>query len=122
MMSECRVLMRDARHEIAGAWVRQMLHGHLNYYAVPGNDPSLRWFVAEVRWRWLKILKRRSQHAGRGAIFRPYRDHSDAGTSDVKNDFLGAESSFAAKRRLPLFDQTPATNALELGLTGLRGR
>jgi RNA-directed DNA polymerase len=46
-----------------GAWVSQMLKGHLNYYAVPGNDPSLRWFVAEVRWRWLKILKRRSQHA-----------------------------------------------------------
>ena len=46
-----------------GAWVRQMLQGHLNYYAVPGNDPSLRWFVAEVRWRWLKILKRRSQRA-----------------------------------------------------------
>ena len=46
-----------------GAWVRQMLKGHLNYYAVPGNDPSLRWFVAEVRRRWLKILKRRSQHA-----------------------------------------------------------
>ncbi len=45
-----------------GAWVRQMLRGHLNYYAVPGNEPSLRWFVAEVRWRWLKILKRRSQH------------------------------------------------------------
>ena len=34
-----------------GAWVRQMLKGHLNYYAVPGNDPSLRWFVAEIRWR-----------------------------------------------------------------------
>jgi hypothetical protein len=35
----------------------------LNYYAVPGNDPSLRWFVAEVRCSWLKILKRCSQHA-----------------------------------------------------------
>jgi hypothetical protein len=40
-----------------------MLKGHLNYFAVPGNDPSLRWLVAEVRWRWLKILKRRSQFA-----------------------------------------------------------
>ena len=37
--------------------------GSLNYYAVPGNDPSLQRFVAEVRRRWLKILKRRSQHA-----------------------------------------------------------
>src|SRR6478672_2017612 len=46
-----------------GAWVEQMLRGHLNYYAVSGNDPSLWWFVAEVRWRWLKTLKRRSQRA-----------------------------------------------------------
>jgi group II intron reverse transcriptase/maturase len=46
-----------------GAWVERMLKGHLNYYAVSGNDPSLWWFVAEVRWRWLKTLKRRSQRA-----------------------------------------------------------
>jgi len=46
-----------------GAWVGQILKGHLNYYAVSGNDPSLWWFVAEVRWRWLKTLKRRSQRA-----------------------------------------------------------
>jgi len=46
-----------------GAWVAQMLKGHLNYYAVSGNAPSLWCFVAEVRWRWLKTLKRRSQRA-----------------------------------------------------------
>src|SRR5258708_485291 len=46
-----------------GAWMEQMLKGHLNYYAVSGNDPSLWSFVAEVRWRWLKTLKRRSQRA-----------------------------------------------------------
>jgi len=26
-----------------GAWVKQMLQGHLNYFAVSGNDPSLWW-------------------------------------------------------------------------------
>jgi RNA-directed DNA polymerase len=60
-----KVELRRRMHDSiawTGAWVRQMLQGHLNYYAVPGNEPSLRWFVAEVRWRWLKILKRRSQH------------------------------------------------------------
>lgn len=46
-----------------GAWVEQMLQGHLNYFAVPGNAPSLWWFFNEVRWRWLKSLKRRSQRA-----------------------------------------------------------
>jgi RNA-directed DNA polymerase len=46
-----------------GAWVRQMLQGHLNYFAVSGNDPSLWWFFNEVRWLWLKSLRRRSQNA-----------------------------------------------------------
>ncbi len=59
---ELRKRMHDSIAR-TGAWVRQMLQGHLNYHAVPGNDPSLRWFVAEVRWRRLKVLKRRSQHA-----------------------------------------------------------
>jgi RNA-directed DNA polymerase len=57
---ELRRIMDDSVAR-TGAWVRQMLKGHLNYYAVPGNDPSLRWFVAEIRWRPLKILKRGSQ-------------------------------------------------------------
>ena len=62
-----------------GAWMEQMLKGHLNYYAVSGNDPSLWWFVAEVRWRWLKtrqgsllftvVLSHRPGAAlGRGAL------------------------------------------------------
>src|SRR5580704_1310354 len=46
-----------------GAWLTQMLQGHLNYYAVSGNGPSLWWYFNEVRWRWLKSLKRRSQRA-----------------------------------------------------------
>ena len=46
-----------------GAWMKQMLKGHLNYFAVSGNDPSLRWFFNKVRWLWLASLKRRSQKA-----------------------------------------------------------
>ena len=46
-----------------GAWLKRVLQGHLNYFAVSGNDPSLWWFVKEVRWRWLKTLRRRSQKA-----------------------------------------------------------
>jgi len=33
-----------------------MLQGHLNYFAVSGNDKSLWWFFNEVRWLWLKSL------------------------------------------------------------------
>ena len=39
-----------------GAWVKQMLQGHLNYYAVSGNHPSLWWFCNQVRWLWLMAL------------------------------------------------------------------
>jgi hypothetical protein len=35
----------------------------LNYFAVSGNSPSLWWFFNEVRWLWLRSLRRRSQKA-----------------------------------------------------------
>ena len=56
-------LRRSMHNPIAktGAWVKQMLQGHLNYFAVSGNDKSLWWFFKEVRWLWLKSLRRRSQ-------------------------------------------------------------
>jgi group II intron reverse transcriptase/maturase len=46
-----------------GAWLKRVLIGHLNYYAVSGNDPSLWWFFTKVRWIWLRALRRRSQRA-----------------------------------------------------------
>jgi group II intron reverse transcriptase/maturase len=61
-----KVELRKSMHNpIAktGAWVKQMLQGHLNYFAVSGNDKSLWWFFNEVRWLWLKSLRRRSQRA-----------------------------------------------------------
>ena len=59
---ELRKRMHDPI-ERTGAWMRRLLQGYLNYFAVSGNDRSLWWFYAEVRWRWLKTLKRRSQKA-----------------------------------------------------------
>jgi RNA-directed DNA polymerase len=61
-----KIELRKRMHEkivATGAWVWQMLNGHLNYFAVPGNDNSLWWFWNELRWRWLKTLRRRSQTA-----------------------------------------------------------
>ena len=46
-----------------GAWVKRMLQGHLNYFAVSGNHPSLWWFLNKVKRLWLVSLKRRSQMA-----------------------------------------------------------
>ena len=59
---ELRKRMHDPIAE-TGVWVRQMLQGHLNYYAVSGNHPSMWWFCNQVRWLWLKALRRRSQNA-----------------------------------------------------------
>jgi hypothetical protein len=39
------------------------LQGHLNYFAVSGNHPSLWWFFNKVRRLWLMSLRRRSQKA-----------------------------------------------------------
>ena len=61
-----KVELRKAMHDpIAktGTWVKQMLQGRLNYYAVSGNHPSLWWFCNQVGWLWLKSLRRRSQKA-----------------------------------------------------------
>jgi RNA-directed DNA polymerase len=46
-----------------GAWVKQMLKGHLNCFALSGNHPSLWWFFNKVKRVWLASLKRRSQTA-----------------------------------------------------------
>jgi RNA-directed DNA polymerase len=65
-LQEVKMELRKRMHDpIAktGAWLNRMLKGHLNYYAVSGNSPSLWWYFDEVRWRWLKSLKRRSQRA-----------------------------------------------------------
>jgi RNA-directed DNA polymerase len=59
---ELRRIMHDPIAK-TGAWVKQMLKGHLNYFAVSGNHPSLWWFFNKVKRLWLASLKRRSQKA-----------------------------------------------------------
>lgn len=44
-----------------GRWLRSLVQGHFNYYAVPGNRQSLDRFKTAVCRLWLKALKRRSQ-------------------------------------------------------------
>jgi hypothetical protein len=43
--------------------MKQMLKGHLNYFAVSGNHPSLWWLFNKVKRLLLASLKRRSQRA-----------------------------------------------------------
>ncbi len=65
-MQAIKIELRKKMHDpIAktGVWMKQMLQGHLNYFAVSGNHPSLWWFFNKVKRLWLASLKRRSQTA-----------------------------------------------------------
>jgi RNA-directed DNA polymerase len=44
-----------------GRWLRSVVRGHDNYYAVPGNMPALRTFRRGIAWLWRTALRRRSQ-------------------------------------------------------------
>jgi len=46
-----------------GRWLRAVLNGHLNYYAVPGNKQSIDAFRTQVMRGWFPALRRRSQKA-----------------------------------------------------------
>lgn len=46
-----------------GKWLRAVVQGHLNYYAVPGNKKSIDAFRTQVMRSWFYALRRRSQKA-----------------------------------------------------------
>ncbi len=56
-----------------GKWLRSVVQGHLNYYAVPGNKQSIDAFRTEVIKGWLHALRRRSQKSRRLAWKRVIR-------------------------------------------------
>ena len=61
-----KVELRKRMHDsiaATGQWLNLLLKGHLNYFDVSGNSPSLWWFFNEIRWLWLRSLRRRSQKA-----------------------------------------------------------
>jgi group II intron reverse transcriptase/maturase len=45
----------------AGAYLRKVITGHMQYYGVPRNGPALTAFRRAVGWIWWRILRRRSQ-------------------------------------------------------------
>lgn len=53
------------RVEQTGPWLRSVVRGWLNYYAVPGTSQVLNQFVTEVDRLWAKSLRRRSQRGQR---------------------------------------------------------
>ncbi len=62
------VELKRRRHDPVpeqGRWVRSVVRGYLNYYAVPGNYPALNQFRKQVARAWMRALWRRSQKARR---------------------------------------------------------
>jgi len=44
-----------------GQYLRSVMRGHIQYYGVPGNRPSIAAFRFRLGWLWWKVLRRRSQ-------------------------------------------------------------
>jgi group II intron reverse transcriptase/maturase len=57
---ELKRRMHQAIHEV-GAWLRSVLQGHYNYYAVPRNTEALSAFRYRIVLMWKQTLSRRSQ-------------------------------------------------------------
>ncbi|WP_444544628.1 hypothetical protein, partial [Shewanella inventionis] len=53
-----------------GSWVRKVLTGYYNYFAIPGNQTSIQLLRTCVGRAWLKALRRRSQ---KGRNFNWYK-------------------------------------------------
>jgi len=59
-----RAQLNRRRHEpvgVIGRWLRQVVQGYFNYFAVPGNLHRLRAFRRAVGRAWRQALRRRSQ-------------------------------------------------------------
>ena len=61
---EVREAIIRRRHEpvpVLGQWLRSVIQGHFNYFAVPGNRKAIDRFRTEINKAWLFALRRRSQ-------------------------------------------------------------
>jgi RNA-directed DNA polymerase len=63
-LQQVKAELQHRRHwpiQKLGMWLRRVVQGHLNHYAVPGNWPAIRQFRTQVTRHWLRALRRRSQ-------------------------------------------------------------
>ena len=63
-IKEIRQTLHRQRHNSIpeqGRWLRSVVVGHFNYYAVPGNRKALETFRTQIGHAWLHALRRRSQ-------------------------------------------------------------
>ncbi len=55
--------MMHAPIHVQGQWLRRVVQGWLNYYAIPGNYEHLNRFCQQVARLWLRMIRRRSHKA-----------------------------------------------------------
>ena len=63
-LREVKEELKRRRHEpipMQGQWLRSVVHGHLAYFAVPGNTDAVATFRTQIGRHWYKALRRRSQ-------------------------------------------------------------
>ena len=63
-LAEVKVELRRRMHlplPEQGVYLRAVVGGHVRYYGVPSNGPSIGLFRKQVGWLWWRTLKRRSQ-------------------------------------------------------------
>ncbi len=63
-LREIKQQLRERMHDPVrqtGQWLKSIMQGHLNYYAVPGNLDSLGAFRDRIMGQWWHTLRRRSQ-------------------------------------------------------------
>ena len=63
-LQELKPQLRQRRHEavaLTGKWLRSVVQGYFNYYAVPGNLDSLLTFRARLTRLWRTQLRQRGQ-------------------------------------------------------------
>jgi RNA-directed DNA polymerase len=63
-LKEVKQLLHRMLHEpifVLGKWLRSVVRGFMNYYAVPGNFAGIKAFRTQVSRTWLQVLRRRSQ-------------------------------------------------------------
>src|SRR5438128_1409714 len=63
-LREVKQQLRERMHDSVpqtGQWLKSIMQGHLNYYAVPGNLDSLGVFRDRIMGQWWHTLRRRSQ-------------------------------------------------------------
>ena len=66
-LREVKAKLRRRMHDavsMVGDWLRSVVQGWFNYYAIPGNYRRLETFRSRITRLWLRVLRRRS-HRGK---------------------------------------------------------